>query len=107
MKYNGIEIVRNIITNTFQIYDGFKKAEEREEFETLAEAKARVDEILAENKNKRFQPVHYKRYQWAVMDKTIGWYYKKEDGKILLFNSSDACFKWCDENNGKFPYNQN
>ena len=101
MKYNGFEIRQNIITRAYNIYDVFGKPLSEQNFSTIADAKVEVDNMMEKNKLKRFQPIHYRRYWWGVIDKTTSRYYEKSDGKLLLFKSREDCLKWCDKNNNQ------
>lgn len=99
MKYNGFDIQRNIITGKYNIFDAFGEKSVEKDFITPVEAKAAVDEIIKEHKSNRFQPSHYSRYWWAVMDKNTGWYYRDENNKMVMFKTRQECFDWCDEQN--------
>lgn len=101
MKYLGFNIRQDILTSKYNVFDVFRKKKIDKDFDTSKEAKMEVDSIIKaeEHKSNRFQPSHYSRYWWAIMDKKTGWYYKDANNKMVMFKTSKECFEWCDKNN--------
>lgn len=98
-KYNSFIISKNE-EGRYEIYDVFGERSTNHTYKSPKEAKGVIDNVLIpQNKQKRFMPIHYSQYWWAVMDKTTQLYHKKEDGKLLLFKRREDCFKWCEEHN--------
>lgn len=99
MKYLGFNIRQNILTSKYNVFDAFGEKSVEKDFTTSAEAKTAIDATIKAHKSNRFQPSHYSRYWWAVMDKNTGWYYRDEDNKMVMFKSRKDCFDWCGEQN--------
>ncbi len=100
MEYKGFDIVK-IEPKKFVILDKFKGDVTKHTYRSKKEAQEVIDNvILRDLEQRRFMPAHYSRWWWGVIDKRTNLYYRKENGKLLLFKKRQDCFDWCQEHNG-------